>query len=450
VSETSKKAFRMILDKARSSSKGSPDIREGLEYLAKGLQASDSQVLASPEEHELQWQYRPFFGKPGVNQSLIGCHPDFLYLKGTNQTEYHYICSLFIDIKNSTRLSFLYPLEVVALIKNSILKAASEIIRCLDGYVHRFMGDAVLAYFGSRDDTIEDSIVNAINCAALLESLMVGTILPVLEDEGIKGSDLGFRIGLDYGPREEVLWASYGYNEVNEVTATSFYVDVASKLQSMAKKNQAMLGDSIVSKIDLHDDFLKIKTRVENGSVIEVGYLDRTYTNRRGDPFQYKVRELNHAVYRDLLPFPPSDKQSFLGSRCVGSPHITFHCYVIDEGERKEYHSISRVLPKFKKIIFKLTAYKGLAVTQHLPLTAKFTKKNYGQEASVKKGSGIFQKGEHQIILMQEPSESAFKVADVFEFDEKTEYRGLHTMECEIRDAFNSVVYRQIIGVFIE
>lgn len=456
MSETSKKAFRVIFDKARAKSGDSSVFYDGLESnneigrVIKEHKTSDSRAMPVAEEHDLQRQYRPLFGKEGLNQSVIGCHPSFLYLQGTDKTEYHHICSLFIDIKNSTRLSFLYPLEVVASIKNAILKAASEIIRCLDGYVHRFMGDAVLAYFGNRNDSIEDSIVNAINCAALLESLMVGTILPVLEDEGIKGSDLGFRIGLDYGPKEEVLWASYGYSEVNEVTATSFYVDVASKLQSMAKKNQAMLGHSIISKIDLHDDFLKIKTRIENGAVVDVGYLDKAYTNRSGGSFKYPVREMNHAVYRDLLPFASSEKQSFPGSRSVGNPYIIFRCYVIENNVRQEYRSVSRVLPKFKSILFKLTAYKGLATTQLLPLKAIFTKKNYGQEASAKKGSGEFSKGEHQIALMQEVSDSAFNVADVFEFDESTEYRGLHTMECEVRDAVNNVIYRQVIGVFIE
>ena len=41
----------------------------------------------------------------------------------------------------------------------------------------------------------------------------------------------GIRIGIDYGPKEKVYWSSYGYLNMSEVTATSFYVDVASKLQ---------------------------------------------------------------------------------------------------------------------------------------------------------------------------------------------------------------------------
>jgi adenylate cyclase len=46
--------------------------------------------------------------------------------------------------------------------------------------------------------------------------------------------NLGVRIGLDYGRDRDVLWSSYGYPGVDEVTATSFFVDVAAKLQQAA------------------------------------------------------------------------------------------------------------------------------------------------------------------------------------------------------------------------
>jgi len=450
MSSDSKKAFRSILESTRSQSKKLHIVAEDSGNLLDGYYSAEAMSAEISKEHDLQRYYRPLFGKKDINSSPIGCHPEFLHLRGTDEKEYHHICSLFIDIKNSTRLSFLYPLETVADIKNAILKAASETIRCLDGYVHRFMGDAVLAYFGNRQDSEENSIINALNCAALLESLMVGTILPVLEDDGIRGSDLGFRIGLDYGPKEQVLWASYGFSEVNEVTATSFYVDVAAKLQAMAKKNQAMLGDSIISKIDLHEDFLRIKMREHKGETVAVGFLDRVYTDLNGNPFKYKVRELNHTAYRDLLPFSPTEKQTFSGSNSIGNPYIWFKCFTVEESGLEEYQSVSRILPKFKKLIFSLTASKGLANDQALPLTAKFTKRNYGHEAMIKEDAGVFQKGEHQIVLMREAGVSAFQPADKFELNEGTEYRGLHTMECEVRNANGVVIYRQMIGVFIE
>ncbi|QXE07155.1 hypothetical protein BJG93_34930 [Paraburkholderia sprentiae WSM5005] len=57
---------------------------------------------------------------------------------------------MFIDVKESTRLGLRYPLDVVQHIKHSILRAASETVRAMDGHVHRFMGDALMAFFGRQ------------------------------------------------------------------------------------------------------------------------------------------------------------------------------------------------------------------------------------------------------------------------------------------------------------
>lgn len=54
------------------------------------------------------------------------------------------------------------------------------------------------------------------------------------------------------------LW----YPGINEVTATSFYVDIASKLQHKAPKNSIMLGESLVNKLGLTiKDYLDYKIK---------------------------------------------------------------------------------------------------------------------------------------------------------------------------------------------
>ncbi|ROL70730.1 adenylate/guanylate cyclase domain-containing protein [Pseudomonas vranovensis] len=452
MSAASKRAFEEILNKSKRNISIAKSVA-GMDSLSEARPVFENfaaDANQTEDDHALQRQYRPLFGKDGINESPIGCHPDFRELRGTSNTEYHYICSLFIDIKNSTRLSFLYPLEDVVSIKNSILKAAAEVVRCLDGYVHRFMGDAALAYFGGRNHSKDDSIINAINCASLLESLMTGTIIPVLEAQGYKGSDLGFRIGLDYGPTEEVLWASYGSAQVNEVTATSFYVDVASKLQSMAKKNQAMLGESIISDIDLPLEYLKIKTIISNGVQEEVEHLNRTYTNRQGVPFKYKVREMNHVAYRDLLPFSASEKAAFNSSSAIGNDKIEFRCFTITDGTRCAYPSVSRALSKNQKLKFKLTILKSLADYESYPLTVQFTKTNYGKEAALGKQAGAFPRDAEQVTIPTSNVTSAFEPAQNIEFDETAQYRGLHTMEVEVRNSTHNLIYRHKIGIYIE
>lgn len=53
---------------------------------------------------------------------------------------------------------------------------------------------------------------------------------------------------------------NYGIPGINEVTATSFFVDIASKLQHKAPKNSIMLGESLVNKLGLTiKDYLDYK-----------------------------------------------------------------------------------------------------------------------------------------------------------------------------------------------
>lgn len=411
--------------------------------------ATDNAIEIQTED-TLQKDIRRAFGRSGENSASIGTHPDFAHLVGTKDQEYHHISSLFLDIKNSTRLSFLYDLEDVVWIKDSILKAASETVRGMDGYVHRFMGDALLAFFGSKNKNRDDSIIDAINCAAVLESLMVGTIIPFLESRNFDAAYLGFRIGLDFGPDEKVLWASYGFKEVNEITATSFYVDVAAKLQSMARKNTAMLGENILDTIDFPNDYVQKKVITVKGERTEVEHLNKVYSDRDGLQHRYKVRELKHDAYRDLLPYTPDLKQEFPGTKIVSAEGIDFKCYAKDGENLKEYYSVSQSLKKNVDLQFKVLISRVSYKKYNFPLSVKFTKRNYGREAQLKTQAGVFQKTEIPVTITHQDITSGFFRGQTVIENESTSYRGLHTMEAQVKDANGQVLFRDIIGVYIE
>ena len=422
------------------------------EIFEKSLPASSTLNQGS-----IQQDIRPWFGRKDVNSNIIGTHPDFMHLVETDDQEHHYICSLFLDIKNSTRLTFIYELHEVVAIKNTILRAAAETVIAMDGHVHRFMGDALLAFFGGKAQDKDDSIINAINCTSVLESLMTGTIIPVLEQRYIqnpKADYLGFRIGLDYGSHDDVLWASYGFKGVYEVTPTSFFVDVAAKLQSIASKNKAMLGRSIMEEIDFPDDYTRIKTRSqtnENGEVekIPLPNLPRTYTDREGRVHKYKVRELKHAEYRDLLPFSTETKEAHPNSVLVSCPGISFKCFTTDSTTLTEYHSVSRMLDKNISLKFKILFDKSVHSNQKFPLKLKLIKRNYGKEAQLKGQQGVFPVAQTSIIK-DNNYQSAFFRASSQEHIDSTAYRGLHTMEAIVTDARDIIIFRDIIGIYIK
>ncbi|MFP3498999.1 adenylate/guanylate cyclase domain-containing protein, partial [Pseudomonas sp. SIMBA_059] len=92
-------------------------------------------------------------------------------------------------------------------------------------------------------------------------------------------------VGIDYGQHDDVLWGMYGYQGSSEVTATSFFVDVAAKLQQSAPRNRVMIGESIRTLLDLHDELLEPKW-VNNKESIE-RYILPNYTGNDGRPVNY-------------------------------------------------------------------------------------------------------------------------------------------------------------------
>lgn len=180
------------------------------------------------------------FGKHGPLMTSFGCHPDFNKMDD-GEVRNGYSITMFMDIIGSTKLGVVFPPEIVFRIKNDIIRCAIETVNAFDGHVHRIMGDAVMAFFRSNDryknNKIADSAIDAINCAVVLIEMFKGVVIPKLSDLGVD-ENLGIRIGLDYGPHEEVVWSKYGYMESHEVTATSFLLMLRQNFSKKLLKTQ--------------------------------------------------------------------------------------------------------------------------------------------------------------------------------------------------------------------
>ncbi|OWT72950.1 MULTISPECIES: adenylate/guanylate cyclase domain-containing protein [unclassified Achromobacter] len=395
-------------------------------------------------EYAIQAPIRDWFGKAGLNEGSIGAHPDFQWIEGTDETRLHYITTVFIDIKNSTRLSFLYDLEKVRVIKNSILRAASETVRALDGHVHRFMGDALMAYFGGSGQDRESTCMAAVNCAAMLRLLMKEAIVPGLVRQGCDASDIGFRIGIDYGGDDQVLWSSYGYTAVSEVTATSFYVDVAAKLQSMASKDKTMLGHNLVSYLDLSDAFTAIKTELQNGEPVNVPYLRPNYQLADGTTLNYKIHELDIDKFAKILPIPLGMRQS-LASGLKSRPGIEFKAFVETKHGLTPYPSVAWCVDKDSELHFEVSIAPHALDGLRAPLNCLWIRKNYGAEAE----NASMTADERNTFDVQQSTSARGGLPKKYRWSRDASFRGIHTMEVKISDGNGTVVFSDVIGVHI-
>lgn len=445
--EQFRKSFDIMLSgklnrqKMVKSSAAAENLREGI------VARADSAVLpAIQEEYSVQRPIRQWFGKASdVNRGRIGCHPDFAALEGTDEQEHHYITTMFVDIRNSTRLSLCYPLEDVQHIKNSILRAASETVRAMDGHVHRFMGDALMAYFGGRNQTKETTAMAAVCCSVMLRTVMHEAVVPALNAREIDARDLGFRVGIDFGDDKEVLWSSYGYSEVNEVTATSFYVDASAKLQSMASKDCTMLGDNLLRLLDFPETLTTEKIVMRDGQRIGVPFLQPNYQLQGESPINYPIRELNYEAVAPLLPIPTELKEEFARG-IVSCNGIRFYAEIIDQFGARLYPSMSSCLLKGVTIQFNLTIDPIALRSLRFPIKGRFIKQNYGHEAEDND-----QVSPEVVKFSYSPEIRDLRAMEIYkkQFERVTAYRGIHVVTIEILDKDGSQVFREAVGVHV-
>ncbi|GKW36708.1 MULTISPECIES: adenylate/guanylate cyclase domain-containing protein [Pectobacterium] len=355
---------------------------------------------------------RVFFGKSTKEvEPNIGTHPDFDHLENGVDTKSGYVVTMFMDIIGSTKLGLSYSPTDVFRFKNNIITGAIETIHAFDGHVHRIMGDAVMAFFRSakneEQDTLENSAIDAINCAAYFIEVMNEIVNPQIKE--VANENIGIRIGIDLGDKNYVLWGNYGIPGVNEVTATSFFVDIASKLQHNAPKNSIMLGENLVKKIGLTvKDYLDYKIK---GDQPDRYVIDITAKNK--SRLRYKQYLLNQNKYFSLLP------HGIKPSRIEVS--ITYSNNKIDFLNKVSYKNCSSVIPKGKYVKFH-AKFSERDDESYESLKFKFRVVNNGNEASERDN---YDNHETEIIKKANEKEDGVFTANHVE---KTSYKGLQHM----------------------
>src|ERR687892_1172214 len=104
---------------------------------------------------------------------------------------------LHIDIVGSTAMSMSLPVERLATIIQTFTQEMSLMIAAYGGYVLKYVGDAVLAFFpvSSLDQYLP--CINAVNCARSMIKIIREGMNPILNEYGYQ--EIGVRVGVDIG-----------------------------------------------------------------------------------------------------------------------------------------------------------------------------------------------------------------------------------------------------------
>jgi len=151
---------------------------------------------------------------------------------------------MYVDLVGSTNLTLSLPEEKVVTIISSFAQEMAYTVTQFGGYMLKFVGDAVLAYFNAENDLIYPAD-NIINCAkSMLRVITVG-INPVLTDNGYP--PLAAKIGIDHGQNIIVRYGSDKRKSHVDILGPS--MNMAAKIQNMAEPNQLLIGGDVYNKL---------------------------------------------------------------------------------------------------------------------------------------------------------------------------------------------------------
>jgi adenylate cyclase len=141
---------------------------------------------------------------------------------------------MFLDIRDFSNLSEnKLPYDVVYIL-NEFFRATGSAIATNGGWIDKFLGDGLLAIFGQRD-SIDVACRQALRAARAID-LALDHVNARLEAE--VGKPLRIGIGLHAG---RMLLGRIGHGESISLTVIGDAVNVASRLESVAKERQVQL-----------------------------------------------------------------------------------------------------------------------------------------------------------------------------------------------------------------
>ena len=107
---------------------------------------------------------------------------------------------LHVDLVGSTKLAMRLPLDRLTMIIQAFNQEMSIIVKAFGGYILKYVGDAVLAFFvvsGDNKSEAKAACINAVNCAKYMIRMAREVINPILNQYGCP--EMNLRIGIDIG-----------------------------------------------------------------------------------------------------------------------------------------------------------------------------------------------------------------------------------------------------------
>ena len=194
----------------------------------------------------------------------------FETVKAELQGDRREVVVLFADLSGFTAMSEKMDPESVTILMNRLLQSLANAVYEYEGYVDKFIGDAVMALFGAplaHEDDPERAVLAALAMQDVVASHNQSHEIP-----------LALRVGINVG---EVVAAHLGTGGRMQYTVLGDTVNVASRLEGQAKLHKVLVSEPVYQRVDHRFDAVEVppltlKGKSEPVRAFEIGAIRAT------------------------------------------------------------------------------------------------------------------------------------------------------------------------------
>jgi adenylate cyclase len=183
---------------------------------------------------------------------------------------------MYADLVGSTKMSMtLSPDKLVTIIR-AFSYEASSVVENYDGYILKYVGDAIIAFFPPGFN-IYLTYDKAVRCAKSLISVLSNGINPILKN--FECPELAVKVGIDEG---ETVVVQYAYDKSSQIDMLGYVMNVAAKITSLTGPNKVSVGENVYKLLhpSIQSEFHELEDRAREWKYInlDTGNLYKVYS----------------------------------------------------------------------------------------------------------------------------------------------------------------------------
>jgi adenylate cyclase len=184
---------------------------------------------------------------------------------------------MYADLVGSTKMSMTLPVDKMVTIIRAFLYEMSYIVQSHKGYVLKYVGDAVIAFFPSIYDKLLACDM-AVRCAKSMITITKKGINQILHQYDY--AELKVKIGLDEG--ENVI-VQYGHDKSSLIDILGYSMSISAKITSLSYPNTITIGEDVYSTLSpqMRMKFKEVKFSIEHWKYVnsQTGQLYKLYAD---------------------------------------------------------------------------------------------------------------------------------------------------------------------------